>query len=131
MGSGSSSEERLFVKFSKLIYRDGTIDAVQADACDQNDKTPGLKGSKVGNHALKLAAGIGLNFAVGLAEGLQESHGQQGAVVRPLTVKNAVLNHASSAALEQSRDKMSDVKSKQPIVEMPEAIEIYILFGDQ
>jgi len=131
MGNGSSTEERLFVKFSKLIYRDGTLDSIQADACDESDKTPGLKGSKVGQYALKLAAGIGLNFAGGLAEGLQETQGQQGALVKPPTVKNALLNGASRAALEQSRDTMSDLKSKQPLIEVPEQTEIYILFGDQ
>jgi hypothetical protein len=62
---------------------------------------------------------------------VQESQGQQGAVVKPPTVKNTPLNGASRAELEQSWDTMSDLKSTQPITEVPESTEIYILFGDQ
>lgn len=130
MGSGSSTEERLFVKFSKLVYYDGTVDPVQAEACDQSDQTPGLKGSKVGYYGLKLAAGIGLNFAGGMAEGLQDSEGMQGATIKPATTKNALLNGASKAALEQSRDTMSDLKSKQAIIEVPASTTIFILFDE-
>ena len=116
--------------FGQLVYYDGTVDPVQAEACDQSDQTPGLKGSKVGYYGLKLAAGIGLNFAGGMAEGLQDSEGMQGATIKPATTKNALLNGASKAALEQSRDTMSDLKSKQAIIEVPASTTIFILFDE-
>jgi len=59
---------------------------------------------------------------------MQDTTGMQGTVVKAPTVKNALLNGASKASLEQARDTMSDMKSKQPIIEVPEMTELYLLF---
>jgi hypothetical protein len=54
LGTGQSTEERLFIHFDKVVFKDGSMASIQADAADSSDKTPGLKGSKVGQYALRL-----------------------------------------------------------------------------
>ncbi len=131
LGTGQSSEERLFIRFDKVVFKDGSMAAIQADAADSSDKTPGLKGSKVGQYALRLGGSVGLNFVSGLADGLQEKEVQGPAVVNKSTVKNAMLNGASRAALDQSREMMTSLKNDKPIIEVPEGTPIYVLFGKE
>lgn len=131
LGTGQSSEERLFIRFDKVVFKDGSMQGIQADAADSSDKTPGLKGSKVGQYALRLGGSVGLNFVSGLADGLQEKEVQGPAVVNKSTVKNAMLNGASRAALDQSREMMTSLKNNKPIIEVPEGTPIYILFGKE
>ncbi len=129
LGTGQSSEERLFIRFDKVVFKDGSMQGIQADAADSSDKTPGLKGSKVGQYALSLGGSVGLNFVSGLADGLQEKEVQGPAVVNKSTVKNAMLNGASRAALDQSREMMTSLKNNKPIIEVTEGTPIYVLFG--
>jgi len=129
VGSGSSTEERLLVVFNQAVFRDGTVAPIQAQACDVSDKIVGLKGSKLGNKAVNIAGSIGLGFLGGFSEGLQDTHGQQGAVVRPPTLKNALLNATATTALEQSKNLMSDLKEKRPVIEVPAGQEICVIFG--
>lgn len=53
------------------------------------DKTVGLKGSRVGKYAMKYATAIGLNFVGGMAEGLQDREvvGNGQVVTKPNTKK--------------------------------------------
>lgn len=129
VGKGSSSNSRLYIKFDKLVYRDGTVESAQAEATDGTDKTVGLKGSQVGYQTLRLAAGIGLNFAGGAAAVLQETEGQQGAVITKPTMKNALLNGAGKASIDQSQDMMQSLKNEAPVIEIPEGQTFYILFS--
>lgn len=128
VGTGSSTEDRLFIRFSQAVFSDGKAVKITAQACDGSDQTVGLKGSKVGNEALKLAAGIGLNFAGGVSEGLKESNVQGGVEVEKPTMKNALLNGASTASLEYARQTMSELRSRQPVIEVPNGTEICVLF---
>jgi hypothetical protein len=128
VGIGSSTEDRLMIRFAHAVFSDGKAVKISAQACDGSDQTIGLKGSKVGNEALKLAAGIGLNFAGGVSEGLQESSVQGGVEVKKPTMKNALLNGASTASLEYARQTMSELRSRQPVIEVPNGTEICVLF---
>ena len=131
IGQGESSEERLYVRFDKLIFPDGSVQEVQADAADPQDKIAGLKGSKVGSYATKMVGAVGLNFAGGMADGLQEQEAMGNMVVKKSTMKNALLNGASRAALEQSQEIMSEIKNSRPIIEVPEGTPLYVIFrGD-
>lgn len=129
VGRGTSTEERLLVAFSQVVFRDGTFGNIQAQACDASDQIVGLKGSKVGTVAWNIAGSVGLGFVGGLSEGLQDKHGQQGVAVRPPTVRNALLHATSTTALEQSRNLMSDLKQRKPIIEVPAGTSICVLFG--
>lgn len=128
VGTGTSTEERLFVRFGQAVFSDGKAVKIAAQACDTVDQTVGLKGSKVSIEALKLTSGIGLGFVGGVSEGLQESEVQDGVEVKKPNMKNALLNGASTASLEYARQIMSELKSRQPVIEVPNGTDICILF---
>ncbi|MBI4403623.1 MAG: TrbI/VirB10 family protein [Deltaproteobacteria bacterium] len=129
VGNGNSTEERLFIHFNQVVFKDGTMGSVDGQACDKSDKIVGLKGSKVGNKAIQIAGSIGLGFLGGFSEGLQDSEGQQGAVVKKPTLKNALLNATATTALEQSKELMSDLKNRVPILEVPEGTPLCVIFA--
>lgn len=129
VGQGNSTAERLMVNFNQAVFPDGSVGSINAHACNLKDKIVGLKGSNVASKALNVAGSIGLGFVGGLAEGLQEAQGQQGAVVRPPTVKNALLNATSQTALEQSRGLMTNLRNQKPLIEVPVGRRICVLFG--
>ncbi|MCX6126587.1 MAG: hypothetical protein NTV34_17785 [Proteobacteria bacterium] len=127
IGMGQSTEQRLFIKFNQLVFKDGSFQEFQAQACDNSDQTVGLKGDRVGSYAIKLAAAAALNFAGGVSEGLQESDVQNGVAVRKTSMKNALLNGSAHAALDQAKDTMSSVKSEAPIIEVPAGTVFLVL----
>lgn len=129
VGQGSSNDERLSVTFSQVVFRDGSFGNIQAQACDATDQIVGLKGSKVGNKAVNIAGAVGLGFVGGLAEGFQETQGQNGIVVRPPSLRNALLNATATTALDQSRNLMGDLKDRKPVIEVPAGTAICVLFG--
>ncbi|MBI2712745.1 MAG: TrbI/VirB10 family protein [Bdellovibrio sp.] len=128
LGTGQSNQDRLNIRFSQMVFKDGAFDTIDAQACDAEDKIAGIKGSKLGSHALKLAASIGLNIAGGISGGLQDSVGQNGAIIQPPTFKNAVLRGAGTAALAQSQEMMSETRNTPPVIEVPAGTSIYVLF---
>jgi len=128
VGSGSSGEDRLSVQFTKLVYKDGKSQSIQAQGCDLSDQTVGVKGKKLSKYAVLLATGAGLNFLGGVAEGLQESQVQNGVATKKSDLKNAALNGASKAALDQSQEVLSDLKSKKSVIQVDSGKEFYVLF---
>lgn len=128
VGHGQSTEERLYIRFSQLVRRDGGVETIQAQAADAEDKTAGLKGSKFGRYAMKYGAAVGLNFVGGMTENLQEKTavGQQ-AVAAP-NVKNALLNGASRAAIEMANDTMSNIRNQPPPITIDAGQEILVIF---
>lgn len=131
IGSGSSGEYRLTVQFAKLVFMNGKSQNIQAQACDLEDQTVGVRGKKISKFAYMLAVGAGLNFVGGLTEGLQESQVQNGVAVKKNDLKNAALNGASKAALDQSQQVLTDVKNKKSVIQVESGKEFYVLFeGD-
>ncbi len=128
VGTGSSAEERLVVRFDKLVGKDGALQDINSEACDPSDGTPGLKGSKVGGYALQLAGSIGLNFAAGMSEGMQDTEVKGGVAYKETSVKNALLKGTAQAALDQSREMMSSLKNRAPIIQVPKESQIIVLF---
>jgi type IV secretory pathway VirB10-like protein len=128
LGTGQSTEERLMIRFTQVVFKDGSFENIQAQAADAEDKIVGLRGSRVGKYAMKYATAVGLNFVGGMAEGLQDREvvGQQ-VVTKPNT-KNALLNGASKATLEMANETMTDLKNSAPIIQIPASQEIFIIF---
>ncbi len=128
LGSGQSTEERLMIRFTQVVFRDGSFENIQAQATDVEDKTVGLRGSRVGKYAMKYATAIGLNFVGGMAEGLQDREvvGQQ--VVTKPTAQNALLNGTSKATLEMANETMTDIKNSAPIIQIPSGQKIFVIF---
>ena len=128
LGQGQSTDEGLVVQFTKIVFDDGSSQTIQAVAADFEDKIPRLRGSKVGQYALKLATSAGLNFLSGMSDGFQENDVQGGVAVNRPTVKNALLNGTSQAALDLSNETLSSIKDKAPVVEIKVGTPIYITF---
>jgi type IV secretory pathway VirB10-like protein len=129
IGQGSSGEERLSINFSQAIFSDGTMGQINAVAADQSDKIVGLKGSGIGAKTISIAGSVGLGFVGGLSEGLQESQGQQGVLVKNPTWKNALLNATSATAFEQSRNLMQSLKDNHPAIEIAPDTSFMVIFG--
>lgn len=128
IGSGQSTEERLMIRFTQVVFKDGSFENIQAQAADFEDKTVGLRGSRVGKYAMKYATAIGLNFVGGMAEGLQDREvvGQQ--VITKPTAQNALLNGTSKATLEMANETMTDLKNSAPIIQISAGQEIFVIF---
>lgn len=129
LGTGQSTENRLYIRFTQVIFKNGQAETIDAAAIDGGDRIAGIRGSKIGRYATKLGAAVGLNFVSGLAEGLQEKEaiGQQ--VVSRANAKNALLNGASRASLDLANETMSELKSQTPVIEVEAGKEIFVLFG--
>ncbi|OQW53865.1 MAG: hypothetical protein A4S09_06510 [Proteobacteria bacterium SG_bin7] len=128
LGTGQSTEERLMVRFSQVVYKDGSFENIQAQAADMEDKTVGLKGSKAGKFALKYATAIGLNFVGGMSEASKEKEVINQQVVAPPTAKNALLSGTSKATFEMANETMNDIRNSAPIIHIKSGQEIYVFF---
>lgn len=128
LGNGNSTEERLFLRFEKLVKRDGAILTIGAQALDGIDQIAGIKGNRVGNEAMKLAAGIGLNFVGGMSDALQETEVKGGAVIKSNSAKNALLNGTTHAALDQAKDLITSFKEKAPRIEVEKGRKFQVIF---
>lgn len=128
LGNGESTEERLQIYFDQMIFKDGSFESIHAQACDANDKIAGIKGSRVGGQAVKLATGIGLSFVGGMSEGLQSMASQGGATFKKPTLRNSLLNGAETASLEQSHEIMSEIRNKPVTIEVSQGTLVFILF---
>ncbi len=129
LGHGQSTKERLLVTFSQLVFKDGQFKRIKAVACDQSDKMPGLLGSNVRGVALKWAGAAGLGVLGGAALGLQE-HQQQGAEKKPST-RDAMLSGVAVASLDQAKNISRDIENTEPLIEVPEQTEFYVLFSGE
>lgn len=128
VGQGQSTEDRLFIRFTQVVHKDGSVEAVQGQAVDTEDKTAGLPGSKFKRYAMRYGTAVGLYFVGGMTEGMQERTivGQQ--VVTNPDPKNALLNGASRAAVEMANDQMSNMRNQPPPISIPAGQEILIVF---
>ena len=128
IGTGQSTEDRLFVQFNQIVFPNGDVDSIQAQAVDIKDQSMGLRGKTVWRQAVKLGAAVGLYFVAGLSEGLQqkEVHGDQ--VITKPTAKNALLNGAKTASLELSQEKMNELKNSPVQIEVKAGTRLYVVF---
>lgn len=130
LGRGTSTEDRLFVRFTKVLHKEGDISQVVAEAADISDKTMGLKGSRVASRTIKLAANVGLKFLAGATTALQETEGQSGVAVKKPPMKNAFLSGAAESAIEESNQIASEYKNSAPVIEVKAGTEFFLFFAD-
>ena len=131
IGQAQSGEDRLFVTFNKLVMRDGTTKQMAAQGYDVSDMIPGLKGSKVRSRLLKFGAAASLNFLGGLSEGLQETQVNGGVPVRNNSLRNAALNGASRAALDQGKNMLESAQNDQDVIEVKVNTPLWVVFGGE
>ena len=133
LGQGRSTEERLFVDFKKAVLKDGKTIPISAQAFDVGDSILGLKGSRVGDMSLKLAATAGLNFISGMALGLETpNYDQAGKPIRP-SAGSAAMSGISQAAGEQAKSFLEETKNRQPVIEVKAGTSLIVTFdgGEQ
>mgnify|MGYP001240544110 CR=1 FL=1 len=128
IGEGQSSDERLFVRFNKAVFKNGKFVRVSALGYDLTDKILGLKGSRVGDYTMKLAASSGLYFLSGLASGMKtEDYAVPGQARRP-QVSDAALQGLSTAASEQAKQYLDQMKNKGPVLEVKSGTIFIVTF---
>lgn len=128
LGQGRSSEERLFVDFKKVVFKSGKAMSISAQAYDVSDSILGLKGSRVGDATLKLAASSGLYFLSGMSSGMQNPvYDANGRPRRP-SPRDAALNGVSQASGEQAKSYMEDIKNRPPIIEVKSGTTLIVTF---
>ncbi len=126
-GRGNSSDERLYISFSKLIKKDKSELKIKAQAFDSKDRILGLKGSKVGNYAFKIAASSGLFFLSGMAEGLQRPENVM--LPQRKSMRDAALQGVAQATVEQGREIVSNMNNKT-MIEVKHSTPVIVIFDD-
>jgi Bacterial conjugation TrbI-like protein len=128
IGEGQSSDERLFVRFNKAVFKNGKFIRISAQGYDISDKIVGLKGSRVGDYTMKLAASSGLYFLSGLASGMKtEEIALPGQGRRP-RMGDAALQGVSTAAGEQAKQYLEQMKNKAPLIEVKSGSAFIVTF---
>jgi hypothetical protein len=127
-GTASSSDDRVVIHFAKLRKDDGGEESIQAQAYDLEDKTAGLKTSRFWREVKKFGLSGALNFAGGLAEGLQDNTVKNNVAVRESSLKNGLLNGAKDAARGEAQEIISEMRSKPPAPEVSPSTPILVGF---
>ncbi|MES3038358.1 MAG: TrbI/VirB10 family protein [Bdellovibrionota bacterium] len=130
LGTGSSSDERLFIQFTKAISPDQSQLKIKGLAYDMGDRILGVKGKKISDYAFKLAASSGLIFLSGLADGMREESGSASIERRRPTVKDAALNGVATSASELGKSTIQRMNSSQARIEVGHSTKVLVIFND-
>lgn len=132
VGVGTSLESRVSIQFFKGVVNEREVFETSAVAIDSVDELVGLQASKLNSDSIKLGASIGLNFVGGVAEGLKERTGQNGASVENNSLSNALLNGTAHASLDHAKYMMEDLKNQKVSLRVESGTPIFIFFsGDK
>jgi hypothetical protein len=129
-GRGKSTEERLFVEFTRVIFPSGDSYPIRAEAFDESDRILGLKGALVGSKTKMMAMGMVLGFMGGMADGLQDTSGSMFEMERRRSVRDAALSGSAKATLDQSQMYLDQVKNSPDIIEVKQGTAIYVIVDE-
>ena len=130
LGTAQATGDRLQIRFSNAILPDGDVVKISADALDSGDKTPGIKGSFIARQGLVLAGSIALNALSGVADGLQENEDVGLGITKKANTRNALLNGASRASLDQAKELTQDFRESSKSIAVAAGTKIIVLFGE-
>lgn len=130
LGSGTSSDERLFIEFTKAILPDKTTVKIKALAYDQGDRIIGVKGKKISDYAFKLAASSGLIFLGGMADGMRDEVNLGVSERRRPSMRDAALGGVTTATSELGKDMLEKMKSSDNRVEVAHSTSVLVIFDD-
>ncbi len=131
VGRGISTEERLFVEFSKAIMPTGESVSIRGHGFDVGDKILGLKGSFVSTRTKKMGLAIGFGLIGGMADGMQTSGDPSfWGAPQKRSVRDSALSGASKAALDQSQVYLDEMKNAPNIIEVKQGTEFYLIVDD-
>lgn len=128
MGTGTSSDDRLFISFKKAIGPGGKVLKVSAQGFDFSDRLLGLKGKKISDYAFKIAASSGLIFLGALAESQQST---EGSFLQPRrkSLKDSALDGVATATAEQGK-RLIDSMDIQSRVEVKANTNLIVIFEE-
>jgi len=128
IGVGSSSDQRLFIRFSRLVSPEGKSRKIMAEAYDIKDRIRGLNGKKVSDQVFKIAASSALIFMGGVADALQEnSSGSLG--YQRKSMRDAALSGVAQATTEHGRRYLDSLDHDNRI-EVQKETELIVIFGN-
>jgi type IV secretory pathway VirB10-like protein len=130
LGTAQATGDRLQIRFSKAILPDGDVVKISADALDSGDKTPGIRGSFIARQGMVLAGSIALNALSGVADGLQENEAVGVGIAKKANTRNALLNGASRASLDQAKELTQDFRESRKSIAVGAGTKIIVLFGE-
>ena len=125
-GLSQTNDDRLHVKFNKMLDKNGKSYPIEALACDEADQSLGLKGKKSTRNAWMMATSAGLNLLSQASQGLNNNSSAQTALEEQ--IKKRAIFEASKTTLEQSQNYLSDFKNQKSIIQVDSGATIYILF---
>lgn len=131
LGTAQATGDRLQIRFSKAILPDGDVVKISADALDSGDKTPGIRGSFIARQGMALAGSIALNALSGVADGLQENEAVGVGIAKKSNTRNALLNGASRASMDQAKELTQDFRESSKSIAVGAGTKIIVLFGEE
>jgi hypothetical protein len=123
----SALPERILISFDSLEAITGDRFVITAEAVDMGDEMQGIAPSIAKKKAWNVAHLIAFNFLGGLADGLQST--TTGGRKVGGSVTNALLEGASRAATDESRNILSEAQSKEVITPISVGKEFLLQFG--
>ena len=128
IGTGSSTEQRLFIKFSRIVSPEGKSKKVSAQAYDFGDHIRGLVGKKVSDRMFKIAASSALIFLGGVADSLQDN--DQGIFGAPKkSLRDAALGGVAQATTEHGKRYLDEL-DKDNQIEVKRETQFVVIFED-
>jgi hypothetical protein len=128
IGTGSSSDQRLFIRFTRLISPEGKSRKIMAEAYDFKDRIRGLNGKKVSDQVFKIAASSALIFMGGVADALQDNS-SGGLGYQRKSMRDAALSGVAQATTEHGR-RYLDSLDQDNRIEVQKETELVVIFGN-
>ncbi len=125
-GPSQSNDDRLQIRFNKMLDKNGKTYPIEALACDESDQALGVKGKKSTRAAWLMATSAGLSALSQASQGLGNSSSAQDTFGEQ--IKKRALTDASKSTLEQSQNYLSDFKNQKTMIQVDSGTSIYILF---
>jgi hypothetical protein len=126
------SSRRIQMRFSMLVYEDGSQHGIQATAMMQ-DGSSGIDGDyRSGRSEQQIGRFIG-NFVGGLADGLrnQSTPGMFGGVTQEGSIKNGLLNGVALSAQDQAKAYSDDLSNTRPNMTIDAGTAFYLFLDKE
>lgn len=130
IGTGSSTDKRLYVTFNRIISPEGKAKSIYAQAYDFKDRIRGLKGKKVSDQIFKIATSSALIFLSGLSESMQESQSIGTIAGQRKSLRDAALGGVAQASSEHGK-RMLDELNNDSQIEVQKETELVVIFDSK
>jgi len=130
IGKGSSSEQRLFVKFTRIVSPEGKSKKISAQAYDFSDRIRGLIGKKVSDRMFKIAASSALIFLGGMADTMQSNEPNMTGTAPRKSMRDAALGGVAQATTEHGRRYLEEL-DRDNRIEVKSETQFVVIFEDE